>query len=258
MHWLLLRGLAREQRHWGDFPLVFARALPHTTAHCLDLPGAGTEHRRRSPDTIATIADDVRTRWLALRHAHPGPWGLFGMSLGGMIAMDWCASHPADFARVVLASTSAGDLSRPWRRFGLAILPRAVRVLAGRDAVRRERGILTMTTELVANADAIAADWACYPDDRPMARTNVLRQLRAASVFRAPPRLDVPTLVMAGAGDRMTDPSCSRRLAARFGAPLVVHPAAGHELCLDAPTWVTGEIASWLGQVSSRATSESA
>ena len=38
-NWLLLRGLAREQRHWEDFPAILERTLPGTRVHRLDLPG---------------------------------------------------------------------------------------------------------------------------------------------------------------------------------------------------------------------------
>ena len=65
--------------------------------HALDLPGFGTEHARGSPSTAAGIAEDVRARWLALRETNPGPWGLLGMSLGGMVTMAWCRAHPRDF-----------------------------------------------------------------------------------------------------------------------------------------------------------------
>jgi pimeloyl-ACP methyl ester carboxylesterase len=243
MHWLFLRGLAREQRHWGSFPEVFARTVPGASVHCLDLPGAGSERGRASPTTLRGIARDVRERWLALRHAHDGAWGLLGMSLGGMVAMDWCAEHRGDFARLVLAGTSAGDLSPPWRRFDLRQVPTALRSVGQRDPLRREDGVLAITTRLLADRAAVAAEWARYP---PMARGNVARQLLAASAFRAPPRVEVPALVIVGDGDPLVDPSCSRRIASYLGAPLAVHPSAGHELALDAPDWFASEIAAWL------------
>ncbi|HEY8086659.1 MAG TPA: alpha/beta hydrolase, partial [Polyangiaceae bacterium] len=111
MNWLFLRGLSREQRHWGSFPALFKRVVPAsgapTRVWCLDLPGTGTEHERPSPRTIEGIMEDLRARWVALREAEPAPWGLLAMSLGGMVAMAWCDAHPGDFARLVLASTSA-------------------------------------------------------------------------------------------------------------------------------------------------------
>ena len=243
MHWLFLRGLAREQRHWGSFPEVFARRVPGSRVHCLDLPGAGTEHGRASPLTIAAIAADLRARWLGLRDELEGSWGLLGMSLGGMVAMAWCAEHPEDFARLVLACTSAGDLSAPWRRFDLRILPTGLGVLAERDPVRREEKVLSMNTRVLASPAAVAEEWARF---RPMAPGNVVRQLLAARAFHAPARVEVPALVLSGARDPLADPSCSRVLASHLGVPFAVHPDAGHELALDAPDWFAGEVAAWL------------
>lgn len=246
MNWLFLRGLAREQRHWGDFPARFERNVPGARVRCLDLPGAGTEHRRASPASVEAIMEDVRARWLALRDASEGPWGLLAMSLGGMVAMAWCEAHPEDFARVVLASTSSGELSRPWRRFAPGILPGALRAFAERDPVRREANILRITTGVADGLDDVARDWARHGEDRRMRRANVVRQLRAAAAFRAPHELATPALVLAGAGDRLAHPSCARLLASQLRAPLAIHPQAGHELALDAPQWVCEQVAAWV------------
>jgi pimeloyl-ACP methyl ester carboxylesterase/alpha-ketoglutarate-dependent taurine dioxygenase len=247
MHWLFLRGLAREQRHWGAFPETFARRVPGSRVHCLDLPGAGTERGRASPTTIVAIMEDVRAHWLALRDAHDGSWGLLGTSLGGMVAMAWCARHPGDFARLVLAGASAGDLSRPWRRFDPRVVPTALGVLTERDPVRREEKALSMTSSVREGLGAVAAEWARY---RPMAAGNVVRQLLAARAFQAPARIEVPVLVLAGARDPLADPSCSRLLASHLGVPFSIHPEAGHELALDAPDWLAGEVAAWLAATS--------
>jgi pimeloyl-ACP methyl ester carboxylesterase/alpha-ketoglutarate-dependent taurine dioxygenase len=243
MHWLFLRGLAREQRHWGDFPEHFERLVAGSRVHCLDLPGAGTERGRPSPTNIEAIADDLRARWLDLRREHPGPWAILGMSLGGMVGVTWCAAHPDDFARIVLAGASAANLSRPWRRFDLRIVPTALTAMAHRDAVSREAGILSMNARLHPALDEVAARWSAFP---PMERANVARQLGAAMRFRAPTHIDVPMLVLAGGRDPLADPSCSRLLASRFGAPLAIHPTAGHELALDAPDWVASQVATWI------------
>ena len=52
-NWLLIRGLARESGHWGDFLTQLQRAFPQAQIHCLDLPGCGINHRQSSPDSIS-------------------------------------------------------------------------------------------------------------------------------------------------------------------------------------------------------------
>ena len=47
-----------------------------------------------------------------------------------------------------------------------------------------------------------------------------------------------PLLLLAGAGDRLVDPACSRRLARTWQVPLLEHAQAGHDLPLDDPDWV--------------------
>jgi pimeloyl-ACP methyl ester carboxylesterase len=248
MDWLFLRGLSREQRHWGAFVDVFRAAAPGARVHLLDLPGTGTELGRASPLTVRGIVADLRARHGALRAAHPGPWGLLAMSLGGMVAMDWCAAHPGDFARLVLANTSASDVGRPWDRMRPGALLTTVRVMLSRDPVERERRVLSMVTRRRTDLDAVAREWADIHATRPVTRATVLRQIGAALRFRAPPRLGLPVLVLSGAGDALASPACSRALAARFGARLEVHPEAGHELALDAPEWLAERIVAWSGE----------
>ena len=105
MSWLLLRGLSREKRHWRSFPEQLAAASAGERVLCLDLPGFGTEHARLSPWSMARITDDVRARFLVERGGDR--WSVLGISLGGMVALDWCARHGGDFERCVTVNTSA-------------------------------------------------------------------------------------------------------------------------------------------------------
>jgi pimeloyl-ACP methyl ester carboxylesterase len=242
MRWLLLRGLTRERRHWARFPEVFEATLGVPTA-AIDLPGVGTEAGGLSPLTIPEIVDHVRSRW----PRNGGPWGLLGISLGGMVAADWVHRFPSDFSRVVMINSSAGDLSPPHHRLRLENLPSLFRCVTSRDLIARELGILALTTAKHGANRTLAEEWAHYLTDARPRRRVALAQLVAALRFRAPPRLSIPALVLAAEGDRFTDPSCSRRLAERFGAELRLHPDAGHDLPLDDPDWVARQVASWLG-----------
>lgn len=244
--WLVLRGLAREQGHWGRFPDQLATAL-RARVHTIDLPGAGTERERPCPTTVRDMADDVRRRWADGRTAGPAEarWGLLGISLGGMLAMQWASDHPEDFVRVVLANTSSRDTSPPWQRMRPDALLRIARAVATRDPLRRETRVLEATTRLQADVGPTAASWAEIATARPMQRANVLRQLLAASRFTAPASLAPPVLVLGGGADPLTHPRCPAALAHRFEAPLVVHPAAGHDLSLDVPEWVAATVAEW-------------
>jgi pimeloyl-ACP methyl ester carboxylesterase len=244
--WLLLRGLTREARHWGSFPAALERALPGARAFTLDLPGIGTERHRPSPSTISGIADDLRARWAELRASSDRPWRLLAMSLGGMVAADWCARHPEDFSEVVLINSSARDVGHPLQRMQPAVLPRALGTAFARDLVAKERTILEITTSSHGDDAALAQEWAAYAREWPMPRATAVAQLLAAMRFRAPERMPIRSLVLTSAGDRLCAPICSRRLAARFSSDFDEHPSAGHDLPLDDPRWVTERISRWL------------
>ncbi len=242
--WVFLRGLGREQAHWHTFPARFGEALPGAMVHTLDLPGAGTEHLRMCPVAMPALTADVRDRWLPLQRSLPASrWHLLGISLGGMVAQQWAASHPNDFARVVLVNTSAADLSLPWERMSLSVLRDIVRAVGtARDDVAREKIVLGLSTRLFRDHEALAREWAEHHRARPLRRRNLVRQLLAATRFRAPARIEVPTLVLVGQGDRLAHPNCGRRLAAHYGATLREHPTAGHDLPLDDPEWVAAAV----------------
>jgi pimeloyl-ACP methyl ester carboxylesterase len=231
LNWLLLRGLVRERRHWGDFP---ARLAARTGGEVvtLDLPGVGTERGRPAPTSIAEVVADLHAR-------HPrgdGAWGLFAPSFGGMIAMAWAAAHPEDFARVAVCNTSAKEVAGPLQRFSPAAVGTVLRGLVARGEAR-EAHILA----LVSNTDhgrAHAAAFAAYAEEAPIGVDVLVRQLLAAARATVPPALPMPVLVLCSDGDRLCDPGASRALAARLGAPLAVHPTGGHDLPLDDPDWV--------------------
>ena len=91
--WILLRGLLRETRHWGDFPARLQAALPGDRVVAIDLPGNGEHYRLRSPLRVAEMVQFCRAQ-LAL-HGEPGPFSLLALSLGGMVACDWARSTGA-------------------------------------------------------------------------------------------------------------------------------------------------------------------
>lgn len=77
-------------------------------------------------------------------------------------------------------------------------------------------------------------------------RRNLLRQLAAAARFRPDPRPPaVPTLLLAATHDRLVSVECSRAMARAWNVPLREHDDAGHDLPLDDPAWIVGQIAAW-------------
>lgn len=253
--WVLLRGLTRETAHWNGFDERLATALG--TGHCvltLDLPGNGTLHQVRSPDRVAGMTSACRAE--LGRRGLAAPYVLVAMSLGGMVALDWAAGAPREVAGCVLINTSLRGLSPFWQR----LQPRNYLTLAGlmapgRTPLQREQAVLAMTSNQPAGQGDTAAGWAAVARQRPVTRSNALRQLLAAARYRAPsPAPPVAALLLASARDRLVSVQCSRRIAAAWGWPLRLHPDAGHDLPLDDPVWVEQQVCDWwCGVVSGRA-----
>jgi len=248
MKWLILRGLVREQKHWGNFPVEFERGLkekdPEAKVYCLDAPGFGTEHARPSPTSISGIVDDFRSRWQRLRSPND-EWCLLAISLGGMIAMDWTSRYPQDFKKAVLINSSVGGLSPIHHRMRPVNYPVIASLFAIRDLAKREEKILSLTTNLTSDQikekARIQAQFA-----KPIRKKDAAAQIFAATRFRPPARIEIPVLVLAAKGDQLVNYSCSEQIAKHFGAQIIYHDTANHDLSTDDPEWISAQVRNWV------------
>src|SRR4051812_2208000 len=112
---LILKGLARESRHWETFPEILQTAIPRSEVVVLDLPGIGTEAHRSSPDRMHEIVLDLRGRWRAKSEVAT-QWGVIGVSLGGMVVLEWMHLFGEDFKWGVVINSSCANLSLPQNR----------------------------------------------------------------------------------------------------------------------------------------------
>jgi pimeloyl-ACP methyl ester carboxylesterase len=180
-----------------------------------------------------------------LRSKSAPPYHLLGLSLGGMVCLDWASRYPGEVAACVVLNTSLRPFSAFYERIRPSNYAALLRVLFERDVGARETAIFRLTSSGVLKPGIVSA-WTRYAQEQPMSRGNALRQLVAAARYRAPAAPRVPVLVLASAGDRLVDPGCSGSLARRWNAPIVVHPSAGHDLPLDDGPWVAAEVKRWL------------
>jgi len=248
MKWLILRGLVREQRHWGDFKDGFQEFLresdPDAGVFCLDFPGFGTESARTSPFSIDGIVDDLRGRWKRLQGSGE-PWSLLAISLGGMVAMNWTSRYPDDFKRLVLINSSATGLSPIHKRMKPENYPHILSLFGVRDILARERKILELTSNIRGDAlEERARRHAGFA--RKVKKRDAVAQIVSAIRFRPPESIPVPLLVVSGRGDSLVDPSCSERIAEKYHGTLVSHGTANHDLALDEPRWLMEQIGSWI------------
>lgn len=242
--WILLRGLTRERRHWGDFPQTLQRECSGATVCCIDLPGNGSLNGQTSPSQVPAMAKHCRAQLGELGLAPP--YFLLAMSLGAMVAIDWANRHPAELAGCVLINTSLRPFSPFYHRLRPGNYAPILRMFLGRsDASCREKAILHLTSSQPERPEK-QAEWAAYAEQNPVSPGNAWRQLLAAALYRAPSRRPTPPLLVLGsARDRLVNPACSRQLAQRWGTAYAEHPTAGHDLPLDDGPWVAGQIRCW-------------
>lgn len=245
-HWVLLRGLTREAAHWGHFPAVLRQALPGTQLHLLDLPGNGLRHRERSPSTVAAMVSDLREQ--LQQRAIAAPVHVLALSLGAMVAVEWARSAPQEVAGAVLINTSLRPFSPPHQRLRPRQYTHLVRLVLGRlSAEEAEREVFRITCNHPAGREADIRRWVQARQLRPVDAGNALRQLWAASRYRAPWRAPAtPLLLLGSTQDRLVSHRCSEAIAQAWGCPLRTHPCAGHDLTHDDPHWVARQVQDWI------------
>lgn len=198
--WVLLRGLGRESGHWGPFLQALKTAADGSEVVTLDLPGTGTRLHDTAPrtmrETVERVRDEASSRGL-LR----APVLLFGISLGGMVAMEWASSHPGDLAGIAIAASSASDLSPLLKRFSLVGFGNVVLSRFTRDPERRQRRIAWLVSNRRDLRDRVVREWVQIERDRPVSFETIRAQMHAASRWRAPASLAVPSLFLVGRKD---------------------------------------------------------
>lgn len=245
-NWLFLRGLAREKRHWGDFPEKVSELFPDSKNHFLELPGVGSKIDFKVPTSIKGYSNQLREEWLYLKKENPGTWGIFAISMGGMIAMDWCARFPQDMTSLILINSSGGDLSPPHHRFSPQAFGMVLKLFFKENYQEREEAILKLTTNHFDINEEVVKKYALFSKESPIKRKSFLKQMYAASKFKVPQSIPIPLLFLASKEDHLANYKCSETLSKHLKAPLSLHPTAGHDLPLDDGTWILEEVKKFL------------
>lgn len=244
--WLLLRGLTRESRHWGDFLGQFQQALPNAQIMALDLPGNGRLNQQRSPMRIQDMVAHCRAQ-LVSRDIAP-PYNILAMSMGAMVAVAWSEMYPKEVTTQVLINTSM----RPFSPFFHRLLPANYALLLklslmGAKPEAWERAVLRLTSN--HTHDDVLPHWLAYHHENPVSHSNTARQLIAAARFQAPQAKPlVSTLLLASEQDRLVSVKCSKTMTNHWQCDLRVHSSAGHDLPLDDGSWVAAQVRLWLAK----------
>ncbi|TAN64751.1 MAG: alpha/beta hydrolase [Methylobacter sp.] len=245
-NWILLRGLARESAHWGDFIPLLQAAFPNAQITLLDLPGTGCFHRETSPSTIKAITDSVRRNALAQGHIQQ-PVTILALSLGAMVAWEWMRRYPEDICGATLMNTSLADLNPFYQRLRWQSYRDFIALTMTRDLYKRESAILQLTSNRRNQHNRTAQAWKNIQSQRPISFKNSFRQIIAAASYRAGDiKPEQPVLLLNGQGDRLVSPVCSETIHKKWNLELRRHLWAGHDLTLDDGAWVTMQLKDWV------------
>jgi len=225
---LLIPGLTADLRIWACQRMVFGRRY---RCIALDNRGSGRSDKPPGPYSLAQMADDALAVLDAeeVEAAH-----ILGYSMGSFAAADLALVQPGRVRSLLLAGTTCRH--HEWRRELLmswvdvaqtrgvpAMVRRASRWLLGPAGQRFGLAINLLWPLLLSQpAHAFAA------------QVEALLELsdEAAAGLAA---IAVPTLVLAGAADRLTPPADAEEVAGLIpGSSLAIISGAGHGLMVEA------------------------
>lgn len=238
-HFVLIRGLLREARHWGEFTGSLQQKFPHAMISTPDIPGNGQLHQATSPKTIAEMTEALRQQINANQ-----PLRLIALSMGGMVAMDWMTRYQDEVEAAVLINTSARPLSPFYHRLRWTVYPQVIQMIF-HSAAQKEADILNLTSNRHPHDNKLLESWQQWQQQNPVSTTSARNQFLAAAKFSITGKPRQPLLVVTSRTDRLVDYRCSLKLAQIWETGYVQHETAGHDLPLDEPEWLAHVIQQW-------------
>ena len=202
---LLLNGLSRPMQSWASF----GDALRGRTVITLDVPGVGASETPVVPYSMPMLSDIAVG---VLDEFGVATADVVGFSFGGAVAQQIAFGHPSRVNRLVLLATSCGVGAVPGRAHDVT-----------RILLRPNEGTRWAQPNLLGLLWQIAAisTWSSIGDLG---------------------RIEAPTLIVCGAGDKAVPPANSRILAARIPDARLVTIRAGHDLQKPGPAAVVAQL----------------
>ncbi len=241
---LLIHGVAGSSSAW--VPLIGPLSAKYRVI-APDLLGHGESDKPRTDYSLGAFAVWLRDLLDALNVPAAT---LVGHSLGGGVALQFAYQHRQYCRRLVLVNSGGlgTDVSMPLRLLSTPGAELLLPVLASRPAVLLGNGVRSLLTARgVESSSRRQERWQKYLTlADPLVRQAFVRTLRSVVDLRGQtvcaldrlPHLvgDLPTLIIAGAQDRVIPPDHAQAAHAVLpGSRLEIIDDAGHHPQLDCP-----------------------
>jgi pimeloyl-ACP methyl ester carboxylesterase len=228
---VMIRGLGSNLTAWYEQTPEFAC---HFRTVVFDNRGAGRTDKPDAPYSIRQMADDTAglMEALGIRRA-----ALLGISMGGMIAQEFALAHQERLSCLILGCTNFGGS-------GIARADANVvaAVVAGEKANAEQRKLQTQAAfcdETIASKPGVIDKHNRVRMQYLIPPFSFMRQVAAIGQFDVSARLGeirVPTLVLAGSGDRLVPPANSRMLVQRIPGAALRELPGGHLFMIEYPS----------------------
>ena len=246
MEIILIRGLARWSKHWGDFPKHLKSLKAITKIITPDNLGTGEYLDKPATTDMKDYVDHIRNSLPKTKKKR----FVLGVSLGGMIATHWAYHYPEELKGLIVINTSYGKLSSPLKRLRPKAALQFAKMGTANTTKKMEQSILNLVSnQSQEKQDSLLDDWMKAAEETPMKMKDIAKQLFAAKSFKGfHVPCPIPMLVVASRGDGLCHWECSESIAQHCGATFRIHETSGHEIPLDEPEWLSGVIKDWIEQ----------
>ena len=233
---VFVNSLGTDLRIWSEVAAHFEREYDVVR---YDKRGHGLSDAPKGPYSIRDHTDDLSA---LLDHLRLERAVIAGVSVGGMIALDFASAHPDRTSALILCDTGAriGNADM-WNarideihRDGLEHVGRAVLARWFSPAFLRQRpaeaaGYLNMLARTTVEG-----------------YTSTCAAIRDADLQDAARAVTAPALVVCGDQDLATPPSLAQELAQTLNAPFTLIENAGHLPCIEQPRVLSDTITTFL------------
>lgn len=229
---LFLHG-ALGQFSW---PAALAALAERFEVVAPDLPGFGRTPR---PDWLSKVEDIAYVMLDLIDRLDVGPVHVIGHSLGGWVALEMAIRSTTGIRSLVLAASGGIRVVGAPRADLFRHTPAGLADLAFADAATARTGAEWLRPENAMTHEA---------NRYTLARVAWQPQWHEAQVEKWLRRVDVPTLVLWGDGDRVLPVAHGHALAGAIGgAALEILPGCGHMLHLEQPARFAASVARFIG-----------